>query len=161
MSGQGKYTVYAPESNAKNNLLDNLFPSSPTKGFVGKENEYRAIVVGQGNTYLKNGLQSGDPYFGPGVNLDYVSSPDILKGAEGLWKLAGDPANSFVPDLSSPGPGKTDGSDKNSDPELKSTDIKPSYVAGGPDSGTKNPAEYAKKIAAQVLGVSGKMGSSI
>lgn len=160
MAGQGKYTVYAPESNSKNNLLARLFPASPTSNFVGKEVDYRQIVVNEGNTRLKNGLQSGDSYFGPGVDMDYTGSPDILAGAENAWAKSGDPANSFTPDLSSPGPGKTDGVDKNVNPEIKSTDVKPTYVAGGPNTGTKNPAEYAKKVAAQVLGVSGKMGSS-
>ena len=107
MAGQGKYTIYAPISNDKNNLL-------------------------------------------------------ILAGADGAWKKSGDPANSFSPDLSSPGPGKTDGTDKSADPELKSSDIKPSYVPGGPNTGTKNPAAYAQKIASQILGVNSntKLGSS-
>lgn len=160
MSGQGKYTIYAPESNAKNILLAKLFPAAPTSAFVGKEVDYRQVVVGQGNVSLKNGLQPGDSYFGPGVNMDYTGSPDISAKSDGSWSKPGDPANSYVPDLSSPGPGKTEGTDKNSDPEIKSTDVKPNYVIGGPNTGTKNPAEYAKKIAAQVLGVSGKMGSS-
>ena len=160
MSGQGKYTIYAPESNAKNNLLSKLFPASPTSAFVGKEVDYRNIVVGSGNSSLKPSNQVGDSYFGTGVNLDFAGAPDILAGADGAWKNAGDPANSFAPDLSSPGPGKTDPTDKNTNPELKASDIKPTYVPGGPNTGTKSPAEYAKKVAAQVLGVQGKMGSS-
>lgn len=168
MAGQGKYTVYAPESNAKNNLLGKLFPASPTSAFVGKEVDYRAVVIGQGNALLKNGTQVGDSYFGPGVSMDYVGSPDLTKvdwdstksGFNETVTNSGGPANSYTPDLSSPGPGKTDGTDKNVDPEIKAEDIKPNYVPGGPNTGTKNPAEYAKKVAAQILGVSGKMGSS-
>lgn len=162
MAGQGKYTIYAPISNDKNNLLSKLFPSSPTSGFVGKEVDYRNIVVNQGNSFLKNGLQPGDSYFGNGVNMDYSGAPDILMGADGAWTKSGDPANSFSPDLSSPGPGKTDGTDKSADPELKSSDIKPNYVPGGPNTGTKNPAVYAQKIASQILGVGSKtkLGSS-
>ncbi len=160
MAGQGKYTVYAPESNAKNSLLSKLFPASPTSAYVGKEVDYRALVVSQGNAYLKNGLQPGDSYFGNGVNMDYTDSPNLTAGADGSWKMSGDPANAYVPDLTSPGPGKTDGTDKNSNPEIKASDIKPNYVVGGPNTGTKNPAEYAQKIATQVLGVEGKLGSS-
>lgn len=160
MSGQGKYTIYAPVSNAKNILLGKLFPASPTSAFVGKEVDYRAQVVGSGNSNLKPSSQVGDSYFGPGVSLDFTDAPNILAGADGAWKNAGDPANSFTPDLSSPGPGKTDATDKNANPEIKASDIKPSYVPGGPNTGTKSPAEYAKKVAAQVLGVPGKMGSS-
>jgi len=160
MAGQGKYTVYAPPSSEKNTMLARLFPKSPTSEFVGKEEDYKKLVVAQGNLSLKNGMQPGDSYFGKGVDMDFAGSPDILKGADGLWKQAGDPANSFVPDLTSPGPGKTDPSDKNADPEIKSVDIKPSYVAGGPSTGTRNPEDFAKKIAAQTLGVPSKMGTS-
>ena len=160
MAGQGKYTNYAPISNDKNILLSKLFPSSPTSNFVGKEVDYRNVVVGQGNSLLKNGLQPGDSYFGNGVNMDYSGAPDILAGAEGFWKNPGDPATSFSPDLSSPGPGKTEGIDKSANPEIKSRDIKPNYVIGGPNTGTKNPAAYAQRIAAQLLGVPNKLGSS-
>lgn len=160
MAGQGKYTIYAPESNAKNNLLSKLFPSSPTSAFVGKENDYRSIVIKSGNDNLKPSFQSGDSFFGPGVSLDYSESPNVLASADNAWKNPGDPANAFSPDLTSPGPGNTDGIDKNVNPEIKSSDVKPSYVPGGPNTGTKNPAEYAKKIAAQMLGVNSKMGSS-
>jgi hypothetical protein len=160
MSGQGKYTVYAPESNSKNILLSKLFRSSPTSDFVGNEVDYRTIVVNTGNAKLIPTVQDADQYLDGKVNLDYSSAPNTLAGAEGVWKNAGDPANSFTPDLTSPGPGKTDGVDKNSDPSIKATDIKPTYVPGGPNTGTKSPAEYAKKIAASVLGVKGKMGSS-
>jgi len=160
MAGQGKYTNYAPESNAKNILLSKLFPASPTSAFVGKEVDYRTAVVSSGNTNLKPVSQVGDSYFGREVNLDFADAPDILAGAEGAWKQAGDPANSFSPDLSSPGPGKTDGVDKSRDPEIAASDIKPSYVPGGPNTGTKSPAAYAKKVAAQVIGIEGKMGSS-
>lgn len=161
MAGQGKYTIYAPVSSEKNILLGKLFKHGPASDFVGNEVDYRSIVVNSGNTKLKPSLQTGDnTIFGSAVSLDYAGAPDILAGADNLWKNAGDPANSYVPDVSSPGPGKTDGVDKSADPEIKSSDIKPSYVAGGPNTGTKSPAEYAKKIAAQVLGAKGKMGSS-
>jgi hypothetical protein len=160
MAGQGKYTVYAPPSGEKNTLLAKLFPKSPTAQFVGKEEDYRKIVLEQGNLNLKNGLQMGDSYFGTGVNMDFVGSPDISKGADGMWTRSGDPANSYTPDITSPGPGKTDGSDKNEDPGIKAVDLKPTYVPGGPNTGTRNPAEFAKKIAAQTLGVANKMGSS-
>jgi len=160
MAGQGKYTVYAPPSGEKNALLAKLFPNSPTAQFVGKEEDYRKIVLEQGNLNLKNGLQKGDSYFGSGVDMDFTNAPDISKGADGLWKQSGDPANSFAPDITSPGPGKTDGTDKSADPEIKAVDLKPSYVPGGPRTGTRNPADFAKKIATQTLGIPNKMGSS-
>lgn len=160
MPGQGKYTVYAPESNEKNNLMSKLYPESPTASFVGKENEYREIVNIAGNAYLSPSATKGDAFFGPGVNLDYKDSPNILTGEEGKWSKPGDPANSFTPDVSSPGPGKTDGTDKSVDPEIKASDIKPNYVAGGPATGTRSPAEYAKKIGSLMLGKNTKLGTS-
>lgn len=160
MPGKGKYTVYAPESNAKNSLLAKLFPTSPTSNYVGKEADYRDVVVKAGNDYLTPVSQQGDPYFGPNVTLDYADSPNILAGADGDWNVSGDPANSFMPDITSPGPGKTDGLDKSENPEIKASDLKPTYVPGGPTTSTRSPAEYAKKVAALKLGVSSKMGSS-
>lgn len=160
MAGQGKYTIYAPESNAKNILLSKLFPQSPTSNYVGQEISYRDFVITTGNQKLIPSSQVGDSYFGPNVSLDYSETPNVLTGADNVWANPGDPANAFSPDLSSPGPGKTDGTDKSVNPEIKVSDVKPSYVAGGPNTGTKNPAEYAKKIAAHVLGVTSKMGSS-
>ena len=94
--------------------------------------------------------------------MDYVDAPDVSAAADDAWKNPGDPANAYVPDLSSPGPGKTDPSDKSSDPQIKASDVKPNYVIGGPKTGTRSPAEYAKKIASQILGKDSntKMGSS-
>jgi len=162
MAGQGKYTIYAPESNAKNNLLAKLFPNSPTAAYVGKENEYKDVVIASGNNSLKPSFQKGDSFFGPGVNLDYSDAPNIIAGSEDVWKNPGDPATAYIPDLSSPGPGKTDATDKSINPEIKSSDIKPSYVPGGPNTGTRSPAEYAQKIASQILGINSKtkLGSS-
>ena len=168
MSGQGKYTVYAPLASTKNTMLAKLFSNSPYANFVGKEEDYRKVVVASGNANLISGLQAGDSYFGKGVNLDYSGTPDLntvawdstKSGFNDAVTNAGGPANAYTPDLSSPGPGKTDGTDKSDNPNISAEDIKPNYVPGGPNTGTKNPAEYAKKIAAKVLGVSGKMGSS-
>jgi len=161
MPGQGKYTVYTPPSNEKNNLLAKLFPASPFSELVGKENEYRQVVTEQGNQFLTSDFVQGDPYFGAGVSRNYSLSPDLPAGAEGAWAAPGDPATTYFPDLSSPGPGKTDGVDKSTDTELKSSDIKPNYVPGGPNTGTRSPAETAKKIGSLLLGGNGtKMGSS-
>lgn len=168
MSGQGKYTVYAPESNSKNTLLSKLFPNSPTSNFVGNEIDYRKIVIDTANAKLIPTSQDADQYLGGKVNMDYAGSPDLTKikwdsakfGFNETVTNSGGPANPYTPDLSSPGPGKTDGTDKSVDPVISAEDVKPTYVPGGPNTGTKSPAEYAKKIATQILGVTGKMGSS-
>ena len=174
MSGQGKYTNFAPPATAKNTLLNKLFHSSdavhqsPTQDMVGQENDARLAIVALAKTNLTPSFQQGDlGYFPAGVDLDYtgvhasVQAADTAEGADVKWTLAGDPANSYVPDISSPGPGKTDGTDKATDPAIKVADLKPSYVAGGPGTGTKSPTTTAAKIvAANLLGVTGKLGDS-
>lgn len=165
MSGNGKYTQYAPPANEKNILLEKLFRSDDatlrplTQGMVGKETELRQIIVAIGVDKLQPVVQQGDLGFFPtGVDLNFSDAPNL---SEVKWNVAGDPANSFVPDITSPGPGKTDGLDKDSDPQITAADLKPDYVPGAPGTGTKSPsATNAKLIAAAILGVTQKMGDS-
>lgn len=165
MSGQGKYTVYAPPASDKNTLLNKLFHSSdpieksPVQDLVGQENDARTQTVAAGVTYLQPAHTAGDPgHFPSGVDLNFAGAPDVTTVG---WVNAGDPANPYVPDISSPGPGLTDGTDKTTDPQLTTTDLKPNYVPGAPGTGTKSPtATNAKLIAAALLGVPGKMGDS-
>src|SRR5690349_5635370 len=124
MAGTGKYTVYAPPANDKNNLLNKLFRSSnpseqpPTQDMVGKESGARAailaiatapVVNGVGGIQPSNGVQAGDPgMFPQGVSLDFsgklasIQPPDTAEGKDVTWQRPGDPANSYVPDISSP-----------------------------------------------------------
>ena len=76
-------------------------------------------------------IQRGDIGFFPdGVDISYqgttskISAPDKKSGGTkanpaGGWFKVGDPANPYMPDISSPGPGKTEGVEKSADPELK------------------------------------------
>lgn len=174
MSGQGKYTVYAPPASAKNTLMNKLFHSadavhqSPVQDLVGQENDARNAVIAIANANMLPAHQQGDMgYFPAGVDLDYsgasasIQAADTAEGHDVKWTNAGDPANSYVPDISSPGPGKTDGTDKATDPAIKVVDLKPSYVAGAPGTGTKSPTTTAAKIvAANILGVPSKLGDS-
>lgn len=165
MSGTGKYTQYAPPASDKNTLLNKLFHSGDTteapivQDLVGKENDARAAVVAIAKTALTPAHQAGDlGHFPEGVDLSFSGAP---KTEDVKWSLAGDPANPYAPDISSPGPGKTEGSDKSSNPEIKVVDLKPTYVPGAPGTGTKSPAATnAKIIAANLLGVNGKLGDS-
>lgn len=159
MSGQGKYTVYAPPANDKNTLMAKLYPAAPTAELVGKETEARVATVDLARTHLTPAVQQGDMgYFPQGVQMDYQGAPDLTTVE---WTNAGDPSNGFFPDISSPGPGKTDGTDKDSDPELRTIDVKPNYVVGSPNGGTTSPATTnAKLVAASLLGVPGAMGDS-
>lgn len=174
MSGQGKYTQYAPPASDKNTLLNKLFHSGDAtakpvvQDLVGKETDARAAIIEIAKNVLAPNHQTGDSgYFPAGVDLDYsgksasVQPPDTAEGKDVKWSKAGDPANSYIPDITSPGPGKTDGLSKDADPKIKATDIKPTYVPGGPGTGTKSPtAANAKIFAANLLGVPGKLGDS-
>lgn len=165
MSGTGKYTQYAPPANDKNTLLNKLFHSADAtekpivQDLVGKENDAHDAVVAIAKAALTPAHQAGDlGYFPSGVDLNFAGAP---KTEDVKWTLAGDPANPYAPDITSPGPGKTKGSDKSVDPQIKTTDIKPTYVPGAPGTGTKSPAATnAKIIAANLLGVAGKLGDS-
>jgi hypothetical protein len=174
MSGTGKYTQYAAPASDKNTLLNKLFHSADAvqkplvQDLVGKEEDARKSIVELAKTNLTPAHQSGDlGYFPSGVDLDFtgkstsVQPPDTAEGKDVKWSNPGDPANSYVPDITSPGPGKTDGLDKAADPKIAAKDLKPNYVPAAPGTGTKSPtATNAKIVAANILGVAGKLGDS-
>lgn len=165
MSGTGKYTQYAPPASDKNTLLNKLFHSNDAtekpivQDLVGKEDDARKAILDIAKAQLQPAHQAGDlGYFPSGVDLNFAGAP---KTEDVKWALAGDPANPYAPDITSPGPGKTNGSDKSQDPQIKTTDLKPTYVPGAPGTGTKSPAATnAKVVAANLLGVAGKLGDS-
>lgn len=183
MSGTGKYTQYAPTATTAHTLLDKLFTSkdakqfSPVQGLVGKETDARnatlalataKVVLGVGGIQPSDGVQQGDASMFPqGVNLDYsgklasIQPPDTAEGKDVVWKNPGDPANSYMPDITSPGPGKTDGKDKDTNPTIAVKDIKPAYVPGAPDTGTRSPSVTDGKVfSGELLGTTGKLGDS-
>lgn len=177
MSGTGKYTVYAPPASEKNTLLNKMFPAAPTAGFAGKELEYRAEVLkiatanvdaaGVGGLSPQNGIQKGNAAMGLGVVLfNYEGAPDLTQVTHASanspsGNSAGGPASPYFPDITSPGPGKTAGTDKVDDPNIAISDVKPNYVPGGPTTGTRNPLQKSAAIAAQQLGVDPtKLGDS-
>ena len=174
MSGQGKYTQYAPLSSDNHAFLNKLFHSNNatevpiTQDLVGKENDAREAIVALAKQLLQPAHQQGDAGMFPmGVDLDFsgksasVQPPDTSEGKDVKWVNPGDPANSYVPDITSPGPGRTDGKDKDVDPKVAAKDIKPTYVPAGPATGTRSPSVTDPKIvAANVLGSSGKLGDS-
>lgn len=166
MSGTGKYTVYAPPASDKNTLLNRLFNSKDavqkplTQDLVGKEEEARKSIVELAKSLLQPAHQVGDlRTFPEGVDLNFGGAPKI---EDVKWVNPGDPANAYAPDPSSPGPGKTAGTDKATDPQLKPSDLKPNYVPGAPNTGTKSPAvTNAKIVAANTLGVAGKLAYNV
>lgn len=163
--GTGRYTKFAAEASDKNTLLNKIFHSehptlkSPTQDLVGKEVEVRDQTVALANEKLVPSHQIGDlGHFPTGVDLDYTTAPTM---EDVKWTKPGDPANPYTPDITSPGPGRTDGVDKDKDPNISVADLKPAYVPGAPGTGTKTPLSTAAKIiAASLLGVAGKNGAS-
>jgi hypothetical protein len=169
--GSGRYTTYVPPKSAKRTFFEKLFKgsNSDSTAMVGTEGgappylgldqqEAIAAAATAGNEILRgtttDGLISGDMgHFPQGVDLSFSGKnsefqpPNTQEKAEtGQWKKAGDPANAYVPDITSPGPGKTSGSDKDQDPKITSTDIKPKYVPGAPNTGTKSPSRVSGKV---------------
>lgn len=137
----GRYTTYAGGvASDAHKLLAKLFPADanyPTmqalQGAVPAGNEAAAQVViqknatanvdaaGVGGLRPANGVQQGDlGMFPTGVLSGYGGSPDVTTVK---WINAGDPANPYAPDITSPGPGKTDGKDKNVDPMISIADL--------------------------------------
>jgi len=125
----GKYTTYVGGvATDAHKLLAKLFPASPfaTPLTQGDEKAAQKIVSdvatakvdskGVGGLQPSDGVQQGDlGMFPTGVKLGFGDSPDVPTVK---WSRAGDPANPYMPDITSPGPGKTDGKDKSSDPGL-------------------------------------------
>lgn len=184
--GKGRYTTYVPVKSPRRSFFEKLFKGDGTAwepvvgssgevpAFLGLDQQEAAIAASKvGNGILRgednNGIVEGDPHFFPqGVDMKFtgrtaeIQAPNTTAGKDGMWTKAGDPANSYVPDLSSPGPGKTSPLDKSVDPKITSEDIKPNYVPAGPDTGTKSPSVTSGKLFdAQRLGadfVKGKSG---
>ena len=168
--GKGRYTTYVPPKSTRRSFFEKLFKGdnqswNPTIGstehappFFGMDQaEAIEAAAALGNNVLRgqatDGIIAGDPNMFPnGVDLKYtgvtseIQAPNTLAGKDNAWEKAGDPANSYVPDLTSPGPGRTAGLDKDVNPEIKSSDLKPNYVAGAPDTGTKSPAVTSGKL---------------
>lgn len=137
--GKGRYTTYVPISNDRNKLLWKLFngKAGAAGNFYGSSNgpqtnnvNAAAAAVATASSYLlpTTGNQAGDlGMFPNGVDLSYGNAPNLNDVA---WNRAGDPANSYVPDITSPGPGKTSGLEKDLNPNISATDVKPNYVPG-------------------------------
>jgi hypothetical protein len=133
MPGKGKYTTYNEVKSPKKDFRDSLFKG----GYNGlSAEEVKEDVVNRGNKILRaggnRGMAKGDPNMFPdGVDMTYsgVNLPYGAPDGNVSTDRAGDPMNAFVPDVSSPGPGKTDGLDKNPalNPKKTPEDYKKTY----------------------------------
>lgn len=173
--GQGRYTKYLPENTGKSQRLNSLFNSKATNsmgvfyGSVDASNTDAAKVASTNALkFLKAGV--GDPSMFPtGVDMTYGAAPNIT---DVKWKNAGDPANPWVPDLSSPGPSggesvNVDPKSKDKDPGLSAADVKPDYVPGTPQSfgntsgtGTVSPSATSTVLGTTSIGADLTPGKS-
>jgi len=157
--GSGRYTTYVPVKSDKNNRLSKLFNKASTAGDIynSAENNSKAADVAVATAKSVFTGEGDKDMFGKGVSLSYGEAPDTV---EVKWNKAGDPANPYAPDLSSPGPGKTDGVDKDVDPELKSTDIKPNFDPKNPSTNAVSPAATSPRLGTMSLGENLQGGKS-
>src|ERR1700743_2603050 len=130
MGQLGKYTTYVGGgATAGHALLSKLYPNTPFADMVptGDEAKAQAMVhqiatsdpgndPNGGGLQPKGGIQAGDAGMFPnGVDLSFGAAPDV---SSVKWTNPGDPANGYIPDVTSPtaGPGHTEGTDKPGDP---------------------------------------------
>lgn len=165
--GSGRYTAYVPAASPRNEMLSKLFNAKSEKGDIyGKA--YQTDLTAAAAEVIKkatdnekglvpaDGTQAGDiNMFPEGVKINFSGAPDIPK--EVKWKRPGDAANAYVPDLSSPGAGKTLGIEKEVDPKIEVNDIKPNYVPGAPDTGTVSPALTSPALGSPPLSIGKKL----
>ena len=177
MGQLGRYTTYVGGgANSAHSLLATLYPKSPFASMLsnGDEKKAQAAVLAVatsdpgadpngGGLQPSRGIQAGDlGMFPTGVDLTYGAAPDVSKVK---WKNPGDPANGYIPDVTSPtaGPGHIQGTDKTGDPtgtipqiQAEATNTDPSDQ-GLRDPSNDGPAIYKNNAlgAAQTPGNSG------
>lgn len=157
--GSGRYTSYIPVKSSKLTRLFKLFKFGAPEIYEGQdENRLAAQVSSERAKELLNG--EGDPdMFGSGVSLEFADAPATAE-AEFKWKNSGDPANPYVPDITSPGPGLTEGVDKTTDPKIKTTDIKPNFDPANPTVNTTSPSSTSKRLGTFSMGENLELGKS-
>jgi hypothetical protein len=121
--GSGRYTTYVPVDQNSGTVdrykrrlaMFNARSSGGDVGLIYKGDDL-ATVAKNVSANAQNYFGDVDPLMFPdGVTLDYSGAPDINSVK---WTNAGDPANPYVPDITSPGAGKTDPLQKDANPDL-------------------------------------------
>ena len=197
MAGKGKYTTYNAPNSTRKSFLERMFKGDVGhfNPFIGLDHVGGTKAANEaGNLYLRASdeaaggaiakkIQKGDIGFFPdGVDISYqgktskISAPDKKSGGTknnpaGGWFKVGDPANPYMPDISSPGPGKTEGTDK-LDPKL-SVEVFNEKAANDPNGlsvaprlpgetqNLINPTSAGEKLyVANTLGASSELGKS-
>jgi hypothetical protein len=157
--GSGRYTTYLPTSNpSKRVYLNKLFKGGMSALYEGATTNAEAATaaVNRAVTELSKGIGDVD-LFGNGVSMKFENAPDTTTVE---WKNPGDPANPYVPDLSSPGPGKTEGVDKDTNPQIETTDIKPKFDPSNPTVNTTSPSATSERLGTFSLGENLEGGKS-
>lgn len=155
--GSGRYTIYLPVNSEKTERMSKLFKGGMGELYDGaKSNADAASAAVKIAKSVLDG-KGDQEMFGNGVSLTYGESPDTT---EVKWSKAGDPANPYTPDLSSPGPGRTDGVEKDSDPQLNATDVKPNFDSSNPTVNTTSPSATSPRLGSISLGQNLEIGKS-
>jgi len=128
-----------------NNVLRGMSFQAGPAGLVSKDGIVDTGTAGFGKVDLTYQYRA-----------DFSSSPEVPDLVKVTWEKAkvsiypnaggtpyGGPANAYVPDISSPGSGKTDGVDKETNPNIAISDIKPGYVVS---DNTKSPSSTAVTV---------------
>lgn len=173
--GSGRYTTYVPVASPRNTLLSKLFngraAADQAAGVIygkadqtnNKDAAAAAVATATGAKGIAPpGKQTGDlDMFPEGVDLSFGKThKDDLDVSKVAWQKAGDPANAYVPDITSPGPGKTSPMDKNADPKISVADLKPNYQPGAPGTGTASPSTTSPALGDTPIGKPLTMGKS-
>jgi hypothetical protein len=139
----GKYTTYVGGvASDAHKLLAQVFPNGPfaTEVAAGDEAAAQKTILAiatsnpgpdpnGGGIQPANGIQAGDlGMFPQGVDLTFAGSllqppnspPDV---STVKWTKAGDPANPYIPDITSPPNQGTEGSDKDVDPKISVSEV--------------------------------------
>ena len=152
MPGNGKYSLYVAPKGVKSRMYESLFPgtsrtSPPYKGL--SEGQAVGVANLSGDKYLRGGdkgIQQGDPMTLGNVAINFSHAPDTSTIE---WKKPGDPIDGHVPDITSPGPGKTEGTNKDHAGDdlalLKKIpkQLKAGYVV---TDDTKSPSSTSEKL---------------
>lgn len=159
--GSGRYTTYLPVKSAKTDRLSKLFKGGLGGLYDGKEgnSEAASAAVSVAKSVL-NG-QGDKDMFGNGVDLGFgANNGTVPDTSEVKWSKAGDPASPYFADLSSPGPGKVEGVEKDVDPKIAVEDVKPNFDVKNPSANTASPAATAPRLGTLSLGENLQRGKS-
>ena len=178
--GAGRYTTYVPVEATTGDTkryerLAKLFNKNAgdagviygaayqvDQGAAAKAVVDRATATDGNGLFPKDGKLKGTPsainLYGD-VDLSF-GHPDNPALGDFKWTNAGDPANGYVPDITSPGPGKMLGTDKDKDPGITPKDVKGNYTPGVIGTGTADPSATSKDVGIAPIGNQLVMGES-